>query len=590
MPTSPTAPATLPPAPNPSVRATFSGLAYTWSVALPQLGTDLTALATNVYNNAVETNASAANSLAQANAASASALNASGSVASAAAQVQLALDAAAMKGNWSALTGALNKPASVANGGKIWALLNNLADVTTSQPGVTVDWVDITPAPSAYVCNHDQGLVALTSSSQHSLAGVVTLDALRALLIIQSPSNVHAVVYNNGTKLFGTAVLVRTGLPDLSGPKGILIATDKVLIASCPGTTAFETVVLSMTSSNIAVGTAVASTLPEACTPRDNFVAAGSSYVLALQGVSNARAIAITASGTTPAIGTSVVGFATGTGNPLMRSIDATRVLLVGATNTNALYAVPVTVSSGTTLTVGTVATSAGTTTCVLLAALSTGRWAAIYANTSTQGAIISVAGTVATLSVVALGAGASLNSAGVKVGDQIIVASEFNKVNTLTDVAGVATAGTAISAFINNLSSFSAPVAYGVDYAVFINSGTSNSSWSVIKIAGNNPYIFENGTSLVGGAACNGGPGLSGTPDYVLSISGKSAQVCQSNGSAGGTANSNFSIQFGSVPLRILLLPLVSTTFFKQSASVALSGSLSNASVNIRINRLELV
>lgn len=44
------------------------------------------------------------------------------------------------KGNWSALTGALNKPASVFHNGAFWALLNNLANVTTSQPGVTADW------------------------------------------------------------------------------------------------------------------------------------------------------------------------------------------------------------------------------------------------------------------------------------------------------------------------------------------------------------------------------------------------------------------------------------------------------------------
>jgi len=44
------------------------------------------------------------------------------------------------KGNWSALTGALAKPASVFHNGAFWALLNNLADVTASQPGVSADW------------------------------------------------------------------------------------------------------------------------------------------------------------------------------------------------------------------------------------------------------------------------------------------------------------------------------------------------------------------------------------------------------------------------------------------------------------------
>ncbi len=44
-------------------------------------------------------------------------------------------------GLWSSLTGALNKPASVFHNGAVWKLLNNLADVTTSQPGVTADWL-----------------------------------------------------------------------------------------------------------------------------------------------------------------------------------------------------------------------------------------------------------------------------------------------------------------------------------------------------------------------------------------------------------------------------------------------------------------
>ena len=44
------------------------------------------------------------------------------------------------KGNWSALTGALAKPASVFHNGAFWALLNNLADVTASTPGVSADW------------------------------------------------------------------------------------------------------------------------------------------------------------------------------------------------------------------------------------------------------------------------------------------------------------------------------------------------------------------------------------------------------------------------------------------------------------------
>ena len=44
------------------------------------------------------------------------------------------------KGAWSSLAGPLNKPASVLHNGSYWELLNNLPDVTTSQPGVSADW------------------------------------------------------------------------------------------------------------------------------------------------------------------------------------------------------------------------------------------------------------------------------------------------------------------------------------------------------------------------------------------------------------------------------------------------------------------
>jgi len=72
--------------------------------------------ATEVYDNAIEGAASAAIAVATAN----------------------------NKGNWSALTGALNIPASVNHNGSVWVLNVNLADVTLSEPsGANSDWTDI---------------------------------------------------------------------------------------------------------------------------------------------------------------------------------------------------------------------------------------------------------------------------------------------------------------------------------------------------------------------------------------------------------------------------------------------------------------
>lgn len=64
---------------------------------------------------------------------------------SAAASANSALNSAAsanFKGNWSDQTGAANKPYSVGHNGATWLLLNDLADVTTSEPSITSDWFD----------------------------------------------------------------------------------------------------------------------------------------------------------------------------------------------------------------------------------------------------------------------------------------------------------------------------------------------------------------------------------------------------------------------------------------------------------------
>lgn len=52
-----------------------------------------------------------------------------------------ALGAANFKGDWSDLTGSLNVPATVRHNSTIWLLINNLADVTTSEPSEgSADW------------------------------------------------------------------------------------------------------------------------------------------------------------------------------------------------------------------------------------------------------------------------------------------------------------------------------------------------------------------------------------------------------------------------------------------------------------------
>lgn len=76
--------------------------------------------------------------------ASSAAVTAAAAAVTASAASSAAVAGANFKGNWSALTGALNMPASVAYGGRLWLLNANVADVTTKTPGVAAEWTVMT--------------------------------------------------------------------------------------------------------------------------------------------------------------------------------------------------------------------------------------------------------------------------------------------------------------------------------------------------------------------------------------------------------------------------------------------------------------
>lgn len=118
------------------------------------------ALADASYNNALDAQGSATSALASKSAAATSEANAAAT--------------ANLKGTWSSLTGAIAKPASVSHNGAIWGLLNNLADVTLSQPGVTADWVWISGAFPTQRINTNTTAVPNVS---YVLYGACTLTA-----------------------------------------------------------------------------------------------------------------------------------------------------------------------------------------------------------------------------------------------------------------------------------------------------------------------------------------------------------------------------------------------------------------------------
>lgn len=127
-----TAPTPITPLGTPPSRSdpvNFPARADTFLGALPTFATETNAIAINAYNNAVEANTSAG--------------IATDSATASAESAGVALAASNFKGMWSTLVGAINKPASVKHDGRFWLLLNNLANVAASEPGITADWTSL---------------------------------------------------------------------------------------------------------------------------------------------------------------------------------------------------------------------------------------------------------------------------------------------------------------------------------------------------------------------------------------------------------------------------------------------------------------
>lgn len=119
----------LTPLPLPPTRqdpVNFAARADAFLAALPDFQVELNTLASeldSIGSNATQSEINAAQSASDAQ----DAANVAGAFAN-------------YKGLWSGLTGALNKPASVKHDNKYWFLLNDLPDVTASEPGVSPDW------------------------------------------------------------------------------------------------------------------------------------------------------------------------------------------------------------------------------------------------------------------------------------------------------------------------------------------------------------------------------------------------------------------------------------------------------------------
>ena len=180
------------------------------------------AAASNAYANAqaAETAATNSNNSATNSAASATASEASRQAADAASNY---------KGEWSGLTGALAKPATVSNDGAFWALVNNLANVALSEPSPSnadwrfvsgTRWVTPYTASATLAPNSQNTIIATSSAADMTLPSLTTNDFI---VLHNSPASTQTV------RLMNSAYTIRGDAGSIASGNNIVMLAGEVI-------------------------------------------------------------------------------------------------------------------------------------------------------------------------------------------------------------------------------------------------------------------------------------------------------------------------------------------------------------------------
>ncbi len=127
------------------------------------------------------------------------------------------------QGNWSSLTGAAAMPFAVFHNGTPWVLLNALADITTSEPGVTSDWAATSErfsfVSSAFTITNNCNC-SIDASGAAVDAVFLTSYAAGTVLTIHNES-----ISTNLVRLTNTALTLR-------GAKGTITPSDNLVLVA----------------------------------------------------------------------------------------------------------------------------------------------------------------------------------------------------------------------------------------------------------------------------------------------------------------------------------------------------------------------
>jgi hypothetical protein len=362
----------------------------------------------------------------------------------------------------------------------------------------------------------------LLTTSFTSTIQVLDLGSSREILLCStgSASGFKAVVYNKATNTFGAVTLIRATAIPTTNWTACVSATDQVLVLSCSSTTAFEAVTLSISGTTITVNTAATATLSaniNAFADGCGLIAVGSSFVTSYTVTTpEAQIRALSISGTTVTIGSATV--LDGSNAGLMVNANNTGVITLSWASTT-LYTNYYGVS-GTTLTTGTGATSSSGTYAsngMKLTALGT-RWAfvAFDGTAGTRAGVISLSVTVVTMSIVVMVASTGeYPTDAMVVGSTkllVLTAKSSGNANILTDTAGVASAGTAIT--LDGGTTKAALFVNGTD--VYVGSFQTYPGVHRVDCSGASPVL----TSSTRAQTNNGNVALTSVSNAVLSRS----------------------------------------------------------------------
>jgi hypothetical protein len=215
----------LPAAPNRSAEPEiFSDAVDAFLTALPTLQGQINAAGTYIQGVGAQVDADKTTTGGHVTAAA-------GSASAAATSQALAAASADFKGAWSSLTGALNKPASVSHNGSFWALLNNLANVTTSTPSLTnADWQFISgtrwqTTRTANFTIANNAFENVTATSGVIVATLPTLVANNFICVANNPDSTQLV------RISKSGVTVRSNILTIASGDNITLRPGQVFYA-----------------------------------------------------------------------------------------------------------------------------------------------------------------------------------------------------------------------------------------------------------------------------------------------------------------------------------------------------------------------